>query len=41
MISGNLKWGLTLEKNTAIIITLIGFIVMLINDVGSYLKKYV
>jgi|TARA_Y100000310_G_C20340208_1_gene649425 hypothetical protein len=36
---GNLKWGITIEKNTAIILTYIGLLITLINDLGNYLKK--
>ena len=36
---GNLKWGITIEKNTAIILTYVGLLITLINDLGNYLKK--
>ena len=39
IISGSLKWGISEEQNYAIILTFIGFIITLIDDIGGYLKN--
>lgn len=39
MISGSLVWGLTMEKNAAIILTILFLIIIVFDGVGMLIKK--